>query len=278
MRQPAHASPSRGQHLESQRMTASLSGRDLGHSFADLSALEDFDIEVAGGETVAVVGPSGCGKSTLLELICGLREPDRGSISVGGESAAEARLARCAYMPQTDCLLPWYSALDNASLALRNNGASRADARRQAAGLFSRFGLEGFEDSSPDELSGGMRQRVAFLRTLLSEKGVLLLDEPFAALDAITRAELQEWLRPTLADGNRTTVLVTHDVEEALYMADSVLVVSSRPGRVLERIESPRDPAAPRSEQVTSPGFTALRERILERLISPSNTAGKPGP
>lgn len=251
-------------------MTASLSGRGIGHSFADLTALEGFDVEVADGQTVAVVGPSGCGKSTLLELICGLREPDRGTIEVGGDATAEGRLARCAYMPQTDCLLPWYSAIDNASLALRNNGATRSDARRQAAGLFSRFGLEGFEAASPAELSGGMRQRVAFLRTFLSGKGVLLLDEPFAALDAITRAELQEWLLPTLADGSRTTVLVTHDVEEALYLADSVLVVDSRPGRVLERIESPRDPAIPRSEQVTSPRFTALRERILERLTAPA--------
>jgi len=250
-------------------MTASLSGRGLSHSFADLKALDGFEIEVAAGQTVAVVGPSGCGKSTLLELICGLREPDRGRIEVGGDGSAVGRLARCAYMPQTDCLLPWYSAIDNASLALRNNGASRAEARRQASGLFARFGLEGFESSYPDELSGGMRQRVAFLRTFLSGKDVLLLDEPFAALDAITRAELQQWLLPTLADDGRTTVLVTHDVEEALYLADSVLVMSARPGRVLERIESPGDPSAPRSERVTSPQFTALRERILKRLTAP---------
>ncbi len=259
-------------------MTASLSGRGIGHSFADLRALEDFEIEVAGGRTVAVVGPSGCGKSTLLELICGLQEPDRGSIEIDGDGTAGSRLSRCAYMPQTDCLLPWYSAIDNASLALRNNGASRADARRQAARLFPGFGLEGFEDRSPAELSGGMRQRVAFLRTFLSGKDVLLLDEPFASLDAITRGELQEWLLPTLADGSRTTVLVTHDVEEALYLADSVLVVGPRPGRVLERIESPRDPDSPRSEQVTSPSFTALRERILERLTSPSGATGSAAP
>ncbi len=259
-------------------MTASLSGRDLGHSFADLTVLDGFEIEVAGGSTLAVVGPSGCGKSTLLELICGLRSPDRGTIEVGGDGTAGGRLARCAYMPQTDCLLPWYSAIDNASLALRNNGATRSDARRQAAGLFSMFGLDGFESSSPAELSGGMRQRVAFLRTFLSGKDVLLLDEPFAALDAITRAELQQWLLPVLADGSRTTVLVTHDVEEALYLADTVLVMASRPGRVLERIESPRNPAKPRIEQVTSPQFTALRERILESLTAPAGAGREPAP
>jgi ABC-type nitrate/sulfonate/bicarbonate transport system ATPase subunit len=252
-------------------MTASLSARGLGHSFADVTALDGFDIEVGSGKTVAVVGPSGCGKSTLLELICGLRNPDSGSIVVGGEAAAAARMAHCAYMPQKDCLLPWYSAIDNASLALRNKGASKAEARRQAGDLFARFGLEGFEQSRPEELSGGMRQRVAFLRTFLSGKEVLLLDEPFAALDAITRAELQEWLLPTLTDGSRTVVLVSHDVEEALYLADSVLVMSARPGRVLERIESPRDPALSRSSQVTAPEFTSLRERILERLAAPAS-------
>lgn len=151
-------------------MTASLSGRDIGHSFADVTALDGFDIDVEGGGTVAVVGPSGCGKSTLLELICGLRHPDRGSIEVGGRHSPEARLALCAYMPQKDCLLPWYSAIDNAALALRNRGLSKAESRGRAGELFARFGLEGFEHSRPDELSGGMRQRVAFLRTLLSGK------------------------------------------------------------------------------------------------------------
>lgn len=257
-------------------MTATLSGRGLGHSFADVTALDGFDIQVEGGQTVAVLGPSGCGKSTLLELICGLREPDRGSIEVDGETSAEARLAHCAYMPQQDCLLPWLSAIDNASLAPRNRGSSRSEARRLAAGLFPRFELEGFEQSRPQELSGGMRQRVAFLRTFLSGKEVMLLDEPFAALDAITRAELQQWLMPALAERNRTVVLVTHDVEEALYLADSVVVMSSRPGRVLERVESPRDPTASRSSLVTSTEFTALREDILGLLTRPAEPV-RPG-
>jgi NitT/TauT family transport system ATP-binding protein len=251
-------------------MTATLSGRSLGHSFGSVTALDGFDLEVPGGRTVAVVGPSGCGKSTLLELVCGLREPDSGRIEVAGETAAPARLAHCAYMPQKDCLLPWYAAIDNAAMALRNRGGSRTAARRQAQSLFSEFGLAGFEQSLPHELSGGMRQRVAFLRTFLSGKDVLLLDEPFAALDAITRAELQEWLLPALVDGSRTVLLVTHDVEEALYLADSVLVMSARPGRVLEQIESPRDPSRSRSEQVTATGFTTLREEILDLLTGPS--------
>ena len=137
---------------------------------------------------------------------------------------------RCAYMPQRDLLLPWLSALDNAALAPRNRGASRAAARAAAAPLFERFGLAGFERARPDELSGGMRQRVAFLRTLLAGKPVLLLDEPFASLDAITRAEMQEWLAGALAEQPATVVLVTHDVEEALYLCDRVVVLTAAPG------------------------------------------------
>ena len=136
-------------------------------------------------------------------------------------------------MPQRDLLLPWLTAIDNAALAPRNRGASRAEARAEAAPLFERFGLAGFERARPAELSGGMRQRVAFLRTLLAGKPVLLLDEPFASLDAITRAEMQEWLAGALAEQPRTVVLVTHDVEEALYLCDRVVVLSARPARVV---------------------------------------------
>lgn len=260
-------------------MTASLSGRAVGHAFGNVTALEELDLSVAGGEILAVVGPSGCGKSTLLELICGLREPTSGTIEVGGHTEAAGRLELCAYMPQTDCLLPWYSAIDNAGLALRNRGLSRSAAREKSMRLFTQFGLAGFEDSRPDELSGGMRQRVAFLRTLLSEKDVLLLDEPFAALDAITRAELQEWLRPVMAAEGRTVVLVTHDVEEALYLGDRVAVMSPRPGRFTEMIKSPGRDGRSRSEVVTAPEFTAMRQRILSLLIgaAPSMTTPATG-
>jgi len=255
-----------GENLDLPRMTASVSGRGIAHSFDGLTVFDGFDLEVAAGETVALVGPSGCGKSTLLELIAGLSEPDRGRIEVGDQSGAAERLSLCALMPQTDCLLPWYSAIDNAALALTNRGLRRSEARAEAAPLFERFGLAGFEQSRPRELSGGMRQRVAFLRTLLSGKDVLLLDEPFASLDAITRAELQEWLMPSLTDGSHTVVLVTHDVEEALFLADRVAVLSDRPGRLLEIVDSPPAEGASRSQQVTATAFTALRERILSLL------------
>jgi NitT/TauT family transport system ATP-binding protein len=167
-------------------------------------------------------------------------------------------------MPQRDCLLPWRSALDNAALALENAGSTRREARRRAAPLFGRLGLAGAEQLRPAKLSGGMRQRVAFLRTLLADKPVLLLDEPFGALDAITRAELQEWLAGALAAEPRTVVLVTHDVEEALLLCERVLVLAA--GRVATElhVDVPRD--APRREVVTSPSFLELRERALEAI------------
>ena len=216
------------------------------------------------------MGPSGCGKSTLLELISGLREPHRGRIAVGGDRGAAGRLAGSAYMPQRDLLLPWLSALDNAALALRNRGVHRADARAAAAPLFERFGLGGFERARPAELSGGMRQRVAFVRTLMAGKPVLLLDEPFASLDALTRAEIQEWLAGAIEAEPRAVVLVTHDVEEALYLADRVVVLSARPGRAVAELEAPGARSRPRADAVTGPGFAEVRQRALAALAEGS--------
>jgi ABC-type nitrate/sulfonate/bicarbonate transport system ATPase subunit len=245
---------------------AGLSIAGLEHAFGELRTLERIDLELEPHGVLGLVGPSGCGKSTLLELICGLREPDAGAIAVGGGATAGERLRRCAYMPQRDLLLPWYSALDNAGLALRNQGRGRAAARREAAALFGRFGLAGFETSSPAELSGGMRQRVAFLRTLLAGKPVLALDEPFAALDAITRGGMQEWLATALRTDPRTVVLVSHDVEEALYLSDRVAILSARPGRVVAELEAPRRRAEDRDAAVTDPAFVAVREQALRAL------------
>jgi len=215
-------------------------------------ALDGMSLRAGRNQLVAVVGPSGCGKTTLLELICGLQRPDSGSV----------RAAPAALMPQRDLLLPWLSALDNAGLALRARGASRAEARRAAAPWLERFGLGGFESTRPAELSGGMRQRVSFLRSLLAGKPVLALDEPFAALDAITRHEMQGWLARVLADQPRTVILVTHDVEEAVVLADRVVVMSPRPGRAVAVLE----PEVPRPRSRTDPDVVALRERALQAL------------
>jgi ABC-type nitrate/sulfonate/bicarbonate transport system ATPase subunit len=246
--------------------SATIEITDLGHAFGPLEVIGTLGLSIEAGEVVGLVGPSGCGKSTLLELACGLLEPSRGRVRIGGSDVADERLARCAYMPQRDLLLPWLPAIDNAALAPRNRGASRGAARAQAEPLFERFGLADFAHARPDELSGGMRQRVAFLRTLLAGKPVLLLDEPFASLDAITRAEMQGWLAAALRAEARTCVLVSHDVEEALYLCDRVIVLSARPARAVAELK----PSAPRAESrdstVTDPGFTAQRERALEAL------------
>jgi len=238
----------------------------LSHAYGRLQTLAAIDLEVPAGVVVGLVGPSGCGKSTLLELICGLREQTGGAVSIAGHEAAAERLARCAFMPQRDLLLPWYSALDNAALALRNQGLRREPARAAAGDLFERFGLGGFEAARPAELSGGMRQRVAFLRTLVAGKPVLALDEPFAALDAITRGEMQEWLAAALRADPRTVVLVTHDVEEALYLCDRVAVLSARPGRVVAELSVPTRRGEDRDAAVTDPAFVATREEALRAL------------
>ena len=217
-----------------------------------IQALAGMSLRADAHDIVAVVGPSGCGKSTLLELICGLQAPDSGTV----------RAAPAALMPQRDLLLPWLSAIDNAGLALRARGASRDEARKTAAPWLERFGLTQFGHTRPGELSGGMRQRVSFLRTLLAGKPVLALDEPFAALDAITRSEMQGWLAHVLATEPRTVVLVTHDVEEAVVLADRVVVMSPRPGRAVAEIEV----ALERPRRRTDPAVVALRERALEAL------------
>src|SRR4051795_556384 len=178
--------------------------------FGQVGALEDLSLTVESGEVVALVGPSGCGKSTLLELLAGLQAPDAGAVQVRGETSL---------MPQSDLLLPWRDALANAGLALECQGVPKKEARRRAEPLFERFGLGQFEHSYPAELSGGMRQRVAFMRTLLAGRPVLLLDEPFGALDSITRASMQDWLASTLEAEPRPLVLVTHDRGEGPVLA-----------------------------------------------------------
>ena len=233
-------------------MTDPISLANVTRRYPRVTAVEGVDLAVGPHEVVAVVGPSGCGKSTLLELIAGLQDPDEGTVA-----AAEA-----SYMPQRDLLLPWRDALANAGLALECEGVSRSEARRRAEPLFERFGLAEFERARPAELSGGMRQRVAFLRTLLPGREVLLLDEPFGALDSITRASMQRWLADALAQEPRTVVLVTHDVEEAVFLADRVVVLSPRPGRVVAEIDV--DLARPRD--VTGTDFVAVKRRAMEAL------------
>jgi ABC-type nitrate/sulfonate/bicarbonate transport system ATPase subunit len=233
-------------------------------AYGEVVALDGVTVRAAANETVAVVGPSGCGKSTLLELICGLTEPDAGTVSS----------PPAALMPQRDGLLPWLSSLDNAGLALRARGASKRAARAAAHEHFEAFGLTGFERSRPAELSGGMRQRVAFLRTLLAGRPVLCLDEPFGALDALTRGQMQRWLAGALEQEPRTVVLVTHDVEEAVLLADRIVLLSPRPGTVVETIEVD----LPRPRARTDLAVVELRERALRPLGEPATPHPAPEP
>jgi len=242
--------------------------RDVERRFGrgGVEALARLSLRVRGGEVLAVVGPSGCGKSTLLELVAGLQQPDRGTVSVLGAESPRGRRDLCAYMPQNDLLLPWRDALANAALALECQGVGRREARRRAEPLFERFGLAEFERARPAELSGGMRQRVAFLRTLLAGRPVLLLDEPFGALDSITRAAMQEWLAAALGGEPRTVLLVTHDVEEALLLGDRVAILSPRPGRVAAELEVDLPRPRRRRKLVGDRRFTDLLGRALDQL------------
>ena len=216
-----------------------------------VETLAGINLEVEAGSVVSVIGPNGCGKSTLLDIVCGLLKPDSGTVAG----------APAALMPQQEMLLPWAGALDNAALALRCDGTNRNEARARASEWFPTLGLNGFEDARPHELSGGMRQRVAFARTLLAGRPLLALDEPFSALDSLSRFEARGWLKNALEASGRTALIVTHDVREAVALSSRVVVLSPRPATVTAEFEVS-------SGLATDPPAAALLEqRILEGLV-----------
>lgn len=242
--------------------------KGVGQSFPvgaeTLSVLQNIDLTVSPGEFVSLIGPSGCGKSTLLNIVAGLMEPTEGALLIDGQPSPR-RLGVVGYMHQKDLLLPWRTVLGNAVLGLEIQGVPGAQARARAMELMDSFGLKGFENSYPSLLSGGMRQRVAFLRTMLADQDVILLDEPFGALDSLTRSGMQEWLLGLWESWRKTVVMVTHDVEEALLLSDRVYVLSARPGRVemVLTVDLPR----PRTyEAVTEEGFVRMKQRVLAAL------------
>jgi ABC-type nitrate/sulfonate/bicarbonate transport system ATPase subunit len=238
--------------------------RDVRLAFGALPVLDGVSFDVDSGEFVALVGQSGGGKSTLLDVLAGLRDPDRGSVSLDGDTAAP-RLGRITLMPQRDALMPWRSTLDNVAVGAELAGANRAEARVVARGALAAYGLRGFEDYYPHALSGGMRQRAALARTLLAGRGAWLLDEPFGAVDALTRMELVRILETLWSEHRPTTVLVTHDLDEALVLADRVVVLTSRPARVAQEIAV--DLPRPRTGAVAlSAEFSALKGRLLDAL------------
>jgi ABC-type nitrate/sulfonate/bicarbonate transport system ATPase subunit len=229
-----------------------------------IQALEDVSLHVMPGEFLTIIGPSGSGKSTLFNLIVGLLEPDQGEICLDGERC-DHRTGRVGYMPQRDLLLPWRNVLDNAIIPLELRGVSREEAREQARTMLPLFGLEEFSEAYPSALSGGMRQRAALLRTILTDRNILLLDEPFGALDALTRRELQDWLLNLWHRFQQTLIFITHDVEEALYLGDRVIVLSERPGQVVKTLDV-HLPRPRRRGMIGMPEFGVQITELLEAL------------
>jgi ABC-type nitrate/sulfonate/bicarbonate transport system ATPase subunit len=249
-----------GARLEVRALRKSYSSGDG----ARLVALEDVSLHAAAGEFVALIGPSGCGKSTLFHILAGLADPDAGEVLID-DAVLGRRLGACAFMPQRDGLLPWRRTIDNVTVGLSLAGTGRQQAHARARPLLERFGLGGFERAWPWQLSVGMRHRAAFLRTVLLGRPAMLLDEPFGALDGITRAELQQWLLGVWEQVGSTVMLITHDVAEAVYLADRVYVLSPRPGRVAAeiRIDLPR----PRPPELLGSQQFASQEAILREAL-----------
>lgn len=240
--------------------------------------LDGISMSVEPHEFVSILGPSGAGKSTLFTLIAGLDRPTSGTIELDGTDITGTP-AHAAYMPQQDLLFPWRTIAENTALGLEVQGVPRRQARAQVRDLFARFGLGGYEDAYPFELSGGMRQRAALLRTVAQQRPTLLLDEPFGALDALTRMQLQDWLQQVWAENSWTALLVTHDIREALILSDRVVVLSPRPARV--RLSVAVDLPRPRGVAVTTtPEFGRLERTLLEAVTGeddPSHALAAPG-
>ncbi len=229
-----------------------------------VTALAGVNLTAAKGELVTLIGPSGCGKSTLLNIICGLTEPDSGEVLFDGQPPRQ-RTGMVGYMLQKDLLLPWRKVLDNVILGPEISRSDRKAARQEALRLLPLFGLDGFEHVYPATLSGGMRQRAALLRTFLCQRNVMLLDEPFGALDALTRRELQQWLLDVWERFRQTILFVTHDVDEALYLADRVYVMTPRPGRIKLELHVPL-PRPRQRDMITSNEFMAMKGELLSSL------------
>lgn len=251
-----------------------LEVRELGLAFGERRVLDGVSFDVAAGEVVALVGPSGSGKSTLLSLLTGALRPDAGEIRYAGAPVPE-RGRPFAFMPQRDVLLPWRRIAENAAIGLEVAGVRREDARARVAALLGEFGLAGTERLFPRQLSGGMRQRVSFLRTVVQGRPVLLLDEPFGALDAITRDELQRWLLGIWAEHGWSVLLITHDIREAVRLADRVLVLPTTPGPLRGNVRIDRE--IPRLDGFVTdprvPGLEAELHGLLRAAMDQNGSA-----
>ncbi|WP_411843804.1 ABC transporter ATP-binding protein [Salinicoccus sp. HZC-1] len=241
-------------------MSDKLQIDQLSHTFkgeSDIEVLDNLSLRIADGEFVTLLGPSGSGKSTIFNLVGGLIDADSGDIFIDGKRA-NGTLGNISYLPQQDSLLPWRTIEDNVVLVQEITGTVDREAARR---LLERAGLGGYESAYPDTLSGGMRQRVAFIRSLLSPQNLMLLDEPFGALDELTRLDMQDWLLKMWEADRRSVLFITHSIEEALYMSDRILILSNKPARIIKEIEVPYD--RPRNHDITlDEEFTRLRREI----------------
>jgi len=244
---------------------ALLTVSGVGFDYENIPVLDNVDLSLNRGEFVALVGPSGCGKSTLLNLISGLSSPRKGTISANGIFESSARLGNVSYMQQRDLLRSWRTIAENCQLGMELRSISDDVSKTRVQELAKSFGLYDVLDHMPWQLSGGMRQRAALMRTILLENDVLLLDEPFGALDAITRNVLQKWLLSVLVRNDKAVLLVTHDVEEAILLADRVMIMASEPGRIIAEVDV-RLAESSIESSFTSPEFVELRKDILELL------------
>jgi ABC-type nitrate/sulfonate/bicarbonate transport system ATPase subunit len=226
-------------------------------SFSGRTVLDGVNFDVSPGEFVSVIGPSGSGKSTIFNLIASLDTPDSGVVEAPNS----------AYMPQKDLLFPWRSVLENTTLGLEVQGVDKKEARRRARELFPVFGLDGYENARPSEMSGGMRQRAALLRTVVQGREVLLLDEPFGALDSLTRTSMQGWLQSVWLQYRWTVLMITHDIREAVYLSDRVIVLSDKPARVRRQVQVPL-PRPRGLDIVTTPEFAKVESELMDVLIS----------
>ena len=228
-------------------------------------ALAPLDLSIETGRFVSLVGPSGCGKSTLFNIIAGLLAPTEGRVLIDGDDAT-GTIGRVGYMLQKDLLLPWRTVLDNVILGMEIQGKPLKEARERALPLLQKYGLAGFEYLYPNSLSGGMRQRAALLRTLLYDTQVVLLDEPFGALDAQTRSQMQSWLLQLWTDFAKTVVFVTHDVEESVFLSDVIHVMTARPGHIKATLQVPLP--RPRDRHVLAdPRFIEIKAACIEMLM-----------
>ncbi|MCE8006274.1 ABC transporter ATP-binding protein [Aestuariivita sp.] len=245
-------------------MTA-LAMQGVGITLGGTVVLDDITLHVAEGEFVSILGPSGAGKSTIFRLLTGALRHDRGMVTAGGRPLDQGEPG-FAFMPQRDALMPWRRILDNLTLGLEVQGMARREARARVLPLLSAFGLAGFERHYPAQLSGGMRQRAALLRTLVQGRPVQLLDEPFGALDALTRTQMQAWFEDRWREARWTTLLVTHDVREAVALSDRIYVLSRRPARVIAEIPVPAP--RPRLGRAPGPDAHALEAQLVDILLT----------